>query len=191
MNALAELIHCTGVGHLISCLIKCREVSHKTCNLAGNVYDLVYTVSQDLWKGFGVNAISGRIKDDHIRFLRHIIQNLQHIPGNKTAVINAVKCSVFSGGFYCVFHDLHTDHLAGNRRCKLCNSSCSAVKIKHYLISGISYIFPHLGIQDLCSQGIWLEKGKGADLKFQSKKFFIEIILSIKDLRLVALYHIR
>ena len=48
MNALAELIHCTGVGHLISCLIKCREVSHKTCNLAGNVYDLVYAVSQDL-----------------------------------------------------------------------------------------------------------------------------------------------
>lgn len=48
MNALAELIHCTGVGHLISRLIKCREVSHKTCNLAGNVYDLVYAVSQDL-----------------------------------------------------------------------------------------------------------------------------------------------
>ena len=101
-------------------LLMPQEVSHKTCNLAGNVYDLVYAVSQDLWKGFGVDAISGRIKDDHIRFLRHLVQNLQHIPGNKTAVINAVKCSVFSGGFYRVFHDLHTDHLAGNRRCKLC-----------------------------------------------------------------------
>ena len=87
-------------------------------------------------KGFGVNAISGRIKDDHIRFLRHIIQNLQHIPGNKTTVIDAVKCSVFSGGFYRVFHDLHADHLAGNGRRKLGNGAGSAVKIKHYLISG-------------------------------------------------------
>ena len=190
MNALAELIHCTGVGHLISCLIKCRKVSYKACNLAGNVYDLVYAVSQDLWKGFRVNAVSWRIQNDHVRFLRHFIQHFQHISGYKAAVADAISCCVFSGSFYRIFHNLHADHLAGNGRRKLGNSAGSTVKVKYYLISGSSYVCTHLGIQDLRRQGVWLEEGKRADLKLQPKKFFVEIILSIKDLRLITLYHI-
>ena len=96
MNPLTELIHCTGVGHLIPCFIKCRKVSYKACNLAGNVYDLVHPISQNLRKGFRVNAVSWRIQNDHVRFLRHFIQHFQHISGYKAAVADAISLAAFT-----------------------------------------------------------------------------------------------
>ena len=78
-----------------------------------------------------------------------------------------------------------SDHLAGNGRRKLGNGAGSAAKVKHHLVSGISYIFPYLGIQNLRSQGIWLEKGKCADLKFQSSFPFKRMVALPRRIKII------
>ena len=191
MYRLAELVHAAGTLDLVAGGEEGGEVPGQAGGFAGDVDDVFYAVCKDLWKSLGVDAVAWGIQDDHVRLLGKVIQRLQYISGDETAIGQAVKGSVYFGCFYSFLHNLHADHFFCYRSKKLGDGSGAAVKVKHFLILGIPNVIPHNGIQYFCCQRVRLEEGKGADLKAQAQKCLIKIILSIKNLRLIALHHIR
>ena len=165
MDSLAELIYTAGFFQAISCLQKCGKISGQAGGFAGNIDNMIHPVGEDFRQCFGMNTVSGRIQNDHIRFLSQIIQYLQYVTCNKSAVCQIVKCCVFSCCFYSFLHNLDSDHFICYRSGKLGDGSGSAIEVKDYLIFGISNILPYNRIQNLSCQGVWLKEGKGADFK--------------------------
>ena len=91
MDSLAELIYTAGFFQVISCLQKCGKISGQAGGFAGNIDNMIYPIGEDFRQCFGMNAVSGRIQNDHIRFLSQIIQYLQYVTCNKSAVFQIVK----------------------------------------------------------------------------------------------------
>ena len=77
-----------------------------------------------LWDGFH----PWRIQNDHIRFLRQIIQDFKDIPCNKFTITQVIQCCILLCSFYCLFHNFHTYHFVRYGGCKLGDRSGSAVR---------------------------------------------------------------
>ena len=60
---------------------------------------MVHAELQDPGHGLGMDAVTGRIQNDEIRFLFYLINDFQHIAGNETAVAKSIDCGVFFGRF--------------------------------------------------------------------------------------------
>ena len=158
MYRLAELVHAAGALDLVAGGEEGGEVPGQAGGFAGDVDDVFYAVCKDLWKSLGVDAVAWGIQDDHVRLLGKVIQRLQYISGDETAIGQAVKGSVYFGCFYSFLHNLHADHFFRYRSKKLGDGSGAAVKVKHFLILGIPNVIPHNGIQYFCCQRVRLEE---------------------------------
>ena len=60
--------------------------------IAGNIYNMVYPIRKNLRQCFGMDSIPWRIQNDHIRFLRQIIQDFKDISCNKFAITQVIQC---------------------------------------------------------------------------------------------------
>ena len=123
-----------------------------------------------------MNPIPGRVQNNHIRLILDAVQHLQHITGDKFTVIQTVLSCI---------------SLCCLRSHKLRNRAGAAVKVENHTALQRSHILSGCFVQYLRAVRVCLEKGKGGNFKFQSKQFFVKIILSIQDIRSVALHHIR
>ena len=92
MNSLTKLINAAGFFQLISCRQKCRKISCQAGRFAGNIYNMVYPIRKNLRQCFGMDSIPWRIQNDHIRFLRQIIQDFKDISCNKFAITQVIQC---------------------------------------------------------------------------------------------------
>ena len=158
MNSLTKLINAAGFFQLIPCRQKCRKISCQAGRFAGNIYNMVYPIRKNLRQCFGMDSIPWRIQNDHIRFLRQIIQDFKDISCNKFAITQVIQCCILFCSFYCLFHNFHTYHFVRYGGCKLGDRSGSAVKVEHYFILRISDILTYDRIKHFRSQGIRLEK---------------------------------
>jgi hypothetical protein len=64
-----ELIHSRCLHNLIAIFLEHLNVFHKTCRLATNIYDFLYPVSGNLWKGLWMDSFTWRVHYDNVRFL--------------------------------------------------------------------------------------------------------------------------
>ena len=190
-DGLAELIHAARLLQAVSCCKEALQVPGKAGRLAGDIHNTVHPVGEDLRQGFGMNALPRRIQNDHIRLFFHFIQDLQHIPGQESAVLKAVQHRVLPGGGNRVLHDLHADNLLRHRGKKLGDGPGAAVQVKNFQSFCVFNVIPDYRVQNLCRQRIGLEKGERADSEFKSQKSLIEPVFPVKDPGLVALHYVR
>ncbi len=57
-----------------------------------------------------MDSISWWIQNDHIRFLRQIIQDFKDISCNKFTITQVIQCCILFRSFYCLFYNFHTYH---------------------------------------------------------------------------------
>ena len=136
-HGFAELVYTTGFLKSVACLKKGFEVSGEAGSFAGDVDDAVYTVGKDLRQCFRVDSVARRVKNDHIRFLGQVIEDLKNVTGDKSAVIKTVEFRILSRCFHGILHDLNTDHFFCHWREELGNRACSAVQVKNFHSTGI------------------------------------------------------
>ena len=158
MHRLTKLIHAADLFHPIPICQKHLQISCQAGWLAGDIHQFIHSILDDLWQGLGVYSVSWRIQDDEIRFLLHLIQDLQHISSNKPAVCDPVKGGVFFGSFYCFLHDLHANDFFCHFCQDLGDGAGSAVQIKDGHIPGVSDIFSCCIVKDLSGKRIGLEE---------------------------------
>ena len=109
-HGFAELVYTTGFLKTVACLKKGFEVSGEAGSFAGDVDDAVYAVGKDLRQYFRMDSVARRVKNDHIRFLGQVIEDLKNVTGDESAVIKAVEFRILSRCFHGILHDLNTDH---------------------------------------------------------------------------------
>src|SRR5699024_2730902 len=191
MNRLTKLIHAACLFHPVPICQKHLQIPGQTGRLTGNVDQFVHPILNDLGQSFGMDSISWRVQDNEVRFFFHLVQNLQHVPCNKSAVCDPVESSIFFCGFHRFFHDFHSD----NFFCHFCqylrDGAGSAVQVKDCHVSGVANIFPCCIVKDLGGIRVGLEERKRCNLKLQSQDFLVEIVLSVKKSGFVASHRIR
>ena len=84
-----------------------------------------------------MDSVARRVKNDHIRFLGQVIEDLKNVTGDESAVIKAVEFRILSRCFHGILHDLNTDHFFCHRCEKLGDRACSAVQVKNFHSTGI------------------------------------------------------
>ena len=171
--------------HPVSSGLQHDQIPCQTGGLTGYVHHPLYSIADDLRQRLGMDPIPGRVQDDQIRLLLQRIQYLQNVTGNEITVGKPVEGGVLSGRLHGFFYDLHSGHMLRHRRQDLGDGPSAAVKIEHLLPAGIPYVLAHCIVKHLRPQGIGLEEGKWSDLKFQSQKLLIKIVLSIQHVRTV------
>ena len=86
MGCLAELIYAAGFFQAVARAVKEGQIPDQAGRFTADVYDPLHAISKDLREGFGVDSVTGRIKNDHIRHGFHFVQALQDISAQETAV---------------------------------------------------------------------------------------------------------
>ena len=147
MDSLAELVYAAGFFQTVSVFQKRRKITGKAGGFAGNVDNMFHAVGEDLRQRFWMDAVTGGIEDDDVRLFGKVVENLQNISCNKAAVGQTVKSGVFSGCFYRILHNLHTNDLICNGSCKLGNGSGAAVEVKNNLVLRISNVISYNRVQ--------------------------------------------
>ena len=116
MDSLAELIYTAGFFQAISCLQKCGKISGQAGGFAGNIDNMIYPIGEDFRQCFGMNAVSGRIQNDHIEFLSFFLQlgqKLKHIPADKFhPILHMVQRCVPSGLLHPELRGIDSKHMS-------------------------------------------------------------------------------
>ena len=168
------------------------QIPHQTGGLAGDVdHPLRPDIGTDLLQGPGVDTVPGRIQDHQLWPVCETVKNLQHIPGDELAVVQTIKGRILPGSLHCLLHNLHSHYLIRHWSQHLGDGAGSTVQIKKHPAFRLPHVIPHCLIEHLRAGGIGLEKGEGCDPELKSQKLLKEIIPSVKNLRPIALDHIR
>ena len=152
MHRLTKLVHTTTPPDLIPCCQKRRQISCQAGGFAGDVDDVFYSISKDLWQGFGVDSIAWGIQDDHVGLLSDVVQDFQDVTGDETAVGEAVQGGVYFGSFYGFFHNFHANHFFRYGSKKLGNGSGAALEIEYLFLLGIANVIKDNGVKYLRCQ---------------------------------------
>ena len=86
MYCLTELIYTACFLQAVAGCEECRKVTGEACGFAGNIYNMVHTVGENFGQSLGMDAVTRRVENDHIRFLCEVIENLQHVSCNEFTV---------------------------------------------------------------------------------------------------------
>ena len=138
-----------------------------------------------------MDSVARRIKNDHVRFLGQVIEDLKNVTGDKSAVIKTVEFRILSRCFHGIFHDLDTDHFFCHGCQNLSDRTGTGVEIKHGHVLRISDVIACGTVKHLSTKRVCLEEGERGDLETKPKNRLVKVILAIEDPRLIAAHHIR
>ena len=119
---------------LIPIVLHIIQVVCKTFRIAGDIHDLLHTVSDDLFQGVGRNADTRRIHHDHLWLVRKAVQYLKHITCQKAAIVQSIESRIGLCSLHCLLHQFDTDDLFRFASQHLCDRSRSAVQIEYFFI---------------------------------------------------------
>ena len=165
MHRRAEHIHARDLLHPISALDQHIQIPCETRRLAGDIDHMVDTVRNDFRQSLWVDAVARWIEDDEIRFLRNVVEHLEYIACDKTAIGKSVARGIFTCSHDCLLYNLDSNDFLCHGCKDLGNCTGTGIQVKNGLILRISDILTRSTVEYLRTEGLGLKKENGVILK--------------------------